>query len=164
MLTSVIRDDLAALHEAVSRDSILTFTTRGWDEWPEWYQRLLTKLWLLLAGEDVVYMSSNVSDEEGPAGSVVVFTGDRVILGEVGHTLGAATVTTWRRRDIRSVAVEHLTPFTEGHSWPARLRSEVVFEEGFAVILPLAPRPRQAHLRETIELLRLLTRNLAAPS
>lgn len=158
----MIRDDLAALHEAVAADSTLSFAAEGWDSWPEWYQRLLTKLWLLLATDEVVYMSSNVSDEEGPAGSVVVFTADRVIVGEVGHTMGAATVTTWRRRDIRSVSIEHLTPFTEGHSWPARMRSEVIFEEGFSVILPIAARPRQAHLRETIELLRVLARNLSA--
>lgn len=40
------------------------------------------------------------------------------------------------------------------------MSAEVVVEEGFAVILPIAARPRQAHLRETVELLRILARDL----
>lgn len=134
-------------------------------EWPEWYRRLLTKMLVLLSGDTVVYASANLADSEDvPSGSAVVFTPKRVILGEVAGMSGAATVTTWTRRHIKSVAIDNLPPYpvasAQDEVWPIRLRSEVVFDQGFSLYLPLNPTASTEHLGSTIALLQELVREL----
>lgn len=144
---------LSQIHEGIlgSNDNVsLHFVRERATMWPRWYMEMLTRIFAITRGNELIYITSTLTAHEKPHGEVYAFTEHLVIHAAVTHDTESRqdTVATeaWSRSELQEIAVHEVEPYAvlePAHQvdFPTYLRLQLRYRDRDEVALPLVQSP-----------------------